>query len=145
MPHMKIVNRYPFEFYDSQLLAYLTEQNELLLPWHELCDALGLKVPAETRRIRRDVVLGDALVVISEPPVSAKVGKARKLAFLPLRLLPYWVGTINTARMEPELKERIIRFKRQFVDVAWAAFRSQVFPIHVWTMADKPFPLKEWE
>ncbi len=142
---MEIVNRHPFKFYGAQLLMRLTDQNEILLPLSDLCEVIGLNVTAETRRIRRDVVLRDALVVIKESPVYKGFEPEQKFACLPLRLLPYWVGTINIARIEPQLRKRIIRFKQQLADLTWIAFRSRVFPIDVWTMVDTPFPPKGWE
>ncbi len=142
---MEIVNRHPFDFYGTQLLMRLTDQNEILLPWSDLCDVIGLNVTAETRRIRRDVVLRDALVMIKESPVYKWHGPEQKFACLPLRLLPYWVSTINIARIEPRLRERVIRFKQQLADLTWITFRSRVFPIDVWTMVDTPFPPKGWE
>ena len=50
--------------------------------------------------------------------------------------LPYWLGTIDAKR----IRQRVIVFKREFADVAWAAFRSEILPTDVLAEVDATLP-----
>jgi P22_AR N-terminal domain/ORF6C domain len=126
---MKIVDQFPFEFYGSLFELYMIDNRQLILPLRPLCEAMGMDFSAQTRRIERDEALADGLVMITAPVLRADgSAQEREVSCLALRLLPYWLGTIDSARVKPELKEKIIRFKRELATVAWAAFRSKILP-----------------
>ena len=143
---MKIVDQYPFEFYGSTFELYLTDKRQLVLPLHSLCDAMELDFSAQTRRIERDEALADGLIMLTAPVLrSDGSSQEREVSCLALRLLPYWLGTIDSARVKAELKEKIIHFKRELATVAWAAFRSQILPSDMLAELDTSLPPAERE
>ena len=54
--------------------------------------------------------------------------------------MPYWLGSIDVERVRPELRERIVLYKREMADVLWAAFRSSIFPPEVLAEMDAHLP-----
>lgn len=126
---MKILDQFPFEFYGSLFELYLTDQRTLLLPLRQLCEAMGLAYSSQLKRIKRDEALSDGLFSVRATVLQrGDVAQEREVSCLSLRHLPYWLGTIDAARVQPELKDKVIAFKRELVTVAWAAFRSQILP-----------------
>ena len=123
----EIVDQYPFEFYDEIFELYLAEDLQPYVPVKALCDALGIDAGAQRRRIQRDEAIADALVILT-PKDGLEWGGARQVSCLWLKRLPYWLGTIDSARIKSEHRQKIVQFKREFADVAWAAFRSAILP-----------------
>jgi len=143
---MKIIDQFPFEFYDHTFELYLTDNRQLILSLRSLCEAMGLDFSAQSRRVERDDALADGVSLVVAP-VMRKDGSSqeREVACLALRLLPYWLGTIDASRVKQELKDTVIRFKRELADVAWAAFRSQILPADMLAELDTALPPKEQE
>lgn len=143
---MKIIDQFPFEFYDHTFELYLTDQRQLILSLRSLCEAMGLDFSAQSRRVERDEALADGISMVVAP-VMRKDGSSqeREVVCLTLRLLPYWLGTIDASRVKPELKDMIVRFKRELADVAWAAFRSQILPADMLAELDTALPAGERE
>ena len=123
----EIVDQYPFEFYGQIFELYLAEDLQPYVPVRAMCEALGISADAQRRRIQRDPALEDALVNLT-PKKGLEWGGARQISCLWLKRLPYWLGTINTGRVKREHQDKIVQFKREFADVAWAAFRSAILP-----------------
>ena len=78
---MKIVEQYPFHFADADFEIYWTDQRILILPMRQLCDALGLNLPGQLERIKRDVVLAKQLYMV-------RVWLRGQMAFPPNKRLP---------------------------------------------------------
>lgn len=58
-----------------------------------------------------------------------------------LNRLPYWLGTIDANRItNDDRRQRVILFKREFADVAWSAFRSEMLPADVLAEMDATLP-----
>ncbi len=129
-PAMKIVNQYHFEFYESIIPIYRSDRDEFFLPLRYLCNTLGLNVSTQINWIHRNTVLDDGLVRIVAP-VEHKDGsvREREITCLLLQLLPYWLATLNTKRLKPQLKKKIIRFQRELIDVTWDALGPEILPI----------------
>ena len=143
---MKIIDQFPFEFYDHNFELYLTDNRQLILSLRSLCEAMGLDFSAQNRRVERDEALADGISMVVAP-VMRKDGSSqeREVVCLTLRLLPYWLGTVDASRVKAELKDTIIRFKRELADVAWAAFRSQILPPDMLAELDTALPPVEQE
>lgn len=111
-----------------------------------LCEAMGLDSRSQLRRIENDAAMSDGLSMLVVPVLrSDGSSQEREVACLSLRLLPYWRGTIDVGRVKPDLKQKIVRFKRELADVAWAAFRSQMLPPDILAELDTSLPPAERE
>ncbi len=125
---MKAIDQFPFEFYGEFFSLVLADDRRLYLPLRRLCDALGINYSSQRKRVLRDEVISDALTNIPLETEYRDSLRTQEMSCLWLNRLPYWLGTIDTGRIKPELQESVIRFKREFADVAWAAFRTEILP-----------------
>ncbi len=126
---MKIVEQYPFHFADADFEIYWTDQRILILPMRQLCDALGLNLPGQLERIKRDVVLAKQLYMVRAMVTrSDGVSSEQEIACIGYRRFDYWMGTIDHMRVKPEQRERLILFKEELADAVYAYFRSQRLP-----------------
>jgi hypothetical protein len=78
-----------------------------------LCEALGLDVQAQTRRIHRHPVLSQGVAVTATP----SAGGDQQTACLPLSMLNGWLFGIQASRVRPELRERLVQYQRECFDV----------------------------
>jgi hypothetical protein len=125
------LDTFPFEFYGEYFSVVFASDRNLYLPLHDICQTLGIDANAQAQRIRRDEAISDALITL---PLQVPYGdegavQTRQMLCLWLNRLPYWLGTIDANRIkDEERRQQVILFKREFAEVAWAAFRSQILP-----------------
>lgn len=140
------LDEYPFKFYGEVFSVILATDRRLYLPLNRMCDALQIDANAQAQRIRRDEAISDSLVQL---PLQVPYGEegaiqTRQLLCLWLNRLPYWLGTIDANRIKDQTRRhQIIRFKREFADVAWAAFRSEILPEDMLAELDAAAPPAE--
>lgn len=60
----------------------------------------------------------------------------REVAFLNLRALPYWLGTVDASRVKEEVRPKIILFKRDFAETAWFVYRGDILPPEIISEVD---------
>ncbi len=110
-------------FYEDEITAVLVDQGgkrSVVVPLRPLAERLGLDWSAQTRRVRRDPVLGDA----ADTVVIATPGGRQQMLCLSLDYLNGWLFAIDTQRVKPELRERLIRYQRECYRVLAEAFRE---------------------
>ena len=143
---MRALDSLPFTFYGETFEVVLADDRKLYVPLRRLCDALGIDYSSQRKRVLRDEAIQDTLVTIPmETPYQNSV-RVQEVSCLWLNRLPYWLGTIDAARIKPELKETVVRFKREFAEVAWAAFRTEILPADILAELDTylPAPAQEY-
>ncbi|NKQ35709.1 MAG: hypothetical protein HF973_08855 [Chloroflexi bacterium] len=140
------LDEFPFEFYGETFSVVLASDRRLYLPLTHVCDALQIDANAQAQRIRRDEAISDALVQF---PLQLPYGEegavqTRQVLCLWLNRLPYWLGTIDANRIKDQARrQQVIRFKREFAEVAWAAFRSEILPEDMLAELDATAPPSE--
>ena len=140
------LDEFPFDFYGEIFSVVLASDRRLYLPLNRVCDALQINANAQAQRIRRDEAISDALVQL---PLQVPYGEegavqTRQVLCLWLNRLPYWLGTIDANRIKDQARrQQIIRFKREFAEVAWAAFRSEILPEDMLAELDAAAPPAE--
>ena len=97
----------------------------------EACEALGIDARSQRKRIQRDEAIADRLVNIPLETPYRDTTRVQEVACLNLRALPYWLGTIDAARVKAEHQKKVILFKREFAEAAWFVFRSDMVPPEV--------------
>ncbi|MCP4358987.1 MAG: hypothetical protein GY796_13285 [Chloroflexi bacterium] len=141
------LDAFPFEFYGDVFSLYLASDRRLYVSVADCCRALEIDHRAQNRRIRRDEVLNDALVSL-KLEIDLGEGRTRTgpVNCLWLHRLPYWLGSIDTARIsDQDKREKIVQFKREFADIAWAAFRTEILPPDVLAEMDAALPPAQQE
>jgi len=140
---LKSLDQFPFEFYGSHYSVYLASDRRLYVPLADLCDAMEIDTNAQAQRIRRNEAIDDALISLPLPVPYGDEGalQTRQLLCLWLNRLPYWLGTIEASRIpDADRRRQVVRFQREFADVAWAAFRSEILPEEMRAEMDATLP-----
>lgn len=140
---MRVLDKFPFTFYGETFELALADDRKLYLPLRRLCEALGIDYSSQRKRVLRDETIADALVTLPMPTPYQDGVRVQDVSCLWLNRLPYWLGTIDAARISDHLKESVIRFKREFAEVAWAAFRTEILPADVLAELDAALPPAE--
>jgi hypothetical protein len=124
------LDQFPFEFYGARFSVFLAADRRLYVPLSDLCEAMEIDTNAQAQRIRRNEAINDTLLTL---PLQVPYGdegalQTRRMLCLWLNRLPYWLGTIDASRIPDAARRRqVVRFQREFADVAWAAFRPRFF------------------
>jgi hypothetical protein len=135
------------DFYGDKITAALVEVDDeqiVYVSLRPICEHLGLSWSAQLQRIRRDEVLNESLisVFITNTEIGQRGKGRRELISLPLKLLPGWLFGLEANRVKPELKEKIIRYRRECYDVLWRAFKEKA---ETMPFAQRRRPTTEWE
>lgn len=113
-------------FYDDTLIVLLVRSTEketpqIFVPLKPLADALGLSWSGQYERIQRDEVLAEVASVVRSP--NPQRGNP-ELMCLPLEFIPGWLFGITASRVKEELREKIIRYRRECYAVLSEAFQT---------------------
>jgi len=142
---MDIVHSVPFVFYGEVFKAYLTTNRQWFIPVLDVCNALGVDTEGQRQRILRDEAIADRLVNLPIETPYRDTTRVQEVACLNLRSLPYWLGTIDANRIKEEHRKKVILFKREFAEAAWAVFRSDMIPPELLSEMDTHLPPEERE
>ncbi len=106
-------------FYGKPLVVVRLSDGRPGVVVRSLCDNMQLDRFAQIRRIQRTEAIVDDLV--SNVRIETE-GGPQKVQVLILRSVPYWLTGINAKQTRPELREEIIRYQKEAVDVlySWA-------------------------
>lgn len=131
LPALAPIDQRVIDFYGDEVLGVLVEQageRRIYVPIRPICRYLGLDWSGQRQRIMRDEVLRDEVRSVVVTPTNPQGGDPETLA-LPLDLLPGWLFGVSTARVKPDLKERIVLYKRECYRRLWDAFKHEILPI----------------
>jgi hypothetical protein len=118
------------DFYGDEVMGVIIEQDgdrRVYVPLRPICRYLGLDWSGQRQRIMRDEVLAEEVRTVVMAPTNPQGGDPETLA-LPLDFLPGWLFGIDAARVKPDLKERIIRYRRECYRRLWDAFKHEILP-----------------
>ncbi len=112
-------------FYDDQITAVMVQDaagQHVFVPIRPICDFLGVAWTAQRQRILRDPVLSAEL----RPVIVTITGTGQQVdtLCLPLDYLSGWLFGINATRVNPEAKDRLIRYQRECYKVLAEAFQE---------------------
>lgn len=114
-------------FYDDTLTAVLiitsSGEQKIYVPVKPLAEALGLSWPGQYERIQRDEVLASETELIRVTRINSRAGNPQELC-LPLELIPGWLFGINVSRVKSDMKDKIIRYRRECYKVLYEAFQE---------------------
>jgi hypothetical protein len=113
-------------FYGDTLVAVMVQidqEPEIYIPVRPISDALGLDWSGQYQRINRDDVLSEEVRLIRIESDSARGGRPEHIC-LPLEFIPGWLFGIQASRVKPELRDKIILFRRECYKVLSEAFQE---------------------
>jgi len=127
----EVLQNFPFEFYGETFDVYLTTDRNFYIRLDAICGAIGIDYGSQYRRAKDDEVIAERLLdLVVETPYQDTVRK-RKVVCLNLNRLPYWLGTLDAHRVATELYPRIILYKKDFAEIAWRVYRSEIVPSEI--------------
>lgn len=142
---MDIVHSVPFIFYGEVFKAYLASDRQWYIPVNDVCAALDIDSRSQRRRIQDDEAISHRLMNIPMETPYQDSTRIQDVSCLNLRALPYWLGTIDARRVKEEYRKKVILFKREFAEAAWAVFRSDMVPSDMLAEMDANLPSQERE
>lgn len=94
-----------------------------LIPIRPICEMLGIDHKAQTDKLRQGPWTNRG----ASPSVAAD-GRRRRMACLPLRELPVWLGGISARRVAPGVREILWALQLEVVPLLLQHFLSRVTP-----------------
>ena len=88
----------------------------------QICEALGLDIDAQLKRIKRHPALSSTTVITT---VVAEDGKHREMVMLPLDKLNGWLFGVSVRRVKPELRARLTQYQAECFDVLASHFSAK--------------------
>ena len=108
------------------------KEGSIYVPVRRLCDNLGLTWGSQYNRINRDEVLAEAVqgVFITKTPSASggRGGGPQEMLGLPLDLIPGWLFGVQPSRVKEEIRDKLIRYRRECFRVLWDAFKGEMLP-----------------
>ncbi len=116
-------------FYDDEITAVLVQGNgdeEVYVSIRQMCELLGVSYQGQMRRITDDPVMRKQVkgVNITFTPSGGRGGGSQVTNCLPIDYLNGWLFSINTNRVKPEVRERLIIYQEKCYRVLAEAFRE---------------------
>jgi hypothetical protein len=113
-------------FYEDRLIVQLGEDGQIYVAVRPIVESLGLDWSAQYRRIRRDPVLSEEIKMISVAVTATEIRQrgegAKDYLCLPRQFISGFLFGINANRLQPELREKVIKWQREahlFLDAAF--------------------------
>ncbi|WP_082985005.1 phage antirepressor N-terminal domain-containing protein [Gallibacterium genomosp. 3] len=96
------------KFYNQSLVTF--EQDGIYYTaMKPICENIGLQWESQYNRIKRDGVLSEAVIVMITPTN----GGNQQMICLPIQYLNGWLFGIDTNRVKPEIRETLIKYKKE--------------------------------
>lgn len=117
-------------FYEDELTAVLVDGDGgrmVYVPLRPVTDYLGLNWDGQRRRVQRDPVLNQEIkgvVVMTTPSADGRGGGPQEMTCLPLKYIPGFLFGISADRVNPELRDKIIRYQKECYEVLAEAFKE---------------------
>lgn len=128
---LTVIEQREVTFYDDDIIAALVDENgrrTIYVPLRPVCDRLGIDWSGQRQRINRDPVLSQVtqgVGVITAPSTDGRGGGMQEMLCIPLDYLNGWLFGINANRVNPEIRDRLIRYQMECYRILSEAFQQQ--------------------
>lgn len=95
--------------FHGQTVAVFSQNNQHYVAMKPICENIGLQWEAQLKRIQRNAILNTAMSMMDTPSNGGK----QKTACLPLDYLNGWLFGVDTKRVKPEIRERLLTYQRE--------------------------------
>jgi len=109
-----------FNFQGIELDA-VRDGDQLHVGVKSVCVGLGVSVEVQFRKIKKDEVLHEGMIMM----VTPSAGGPQETAFIDARLLPSWLATIHSLKVRPYLRPRLVALKWRIADAISEHFFGQ--------------------
>jgi len=108
--------------FHGQTLWAANREGEVYVAIRPICEALGLNVQSQTRRMRRSEMLNEGIAMMAAP----SAGGEQSAYFLRLDLLNGWLFGIDDRRIrDAAVRERVLTYKRECYRVLFEHFHGR--------------------
>ena len=111
-------------FYDDEITAVRLEDGRVFIPMRPLIERLGIDWNGQRRRINRDAVLKDEVTSVDVTSTQGDVEQRRAMVCLPLDYISGFLFGINADRVNPDVRDQLIRYQRECYKVLAEAFQD---------------------
>jgi hypothetical protein len=110
-------------FYDDELYVIVDERTgkEYVLP-KPMVDMFGLDWPGQLRKLKRNQIFSKGMDFASIP----SDGGPQEMVLLERRLVHAWLLSINSTRVAPTYRDKLLRYQQECADVLDAYFTKGV-------------------
>lgn len=108
------------DFYGDEVTAVRLQNGLVYASLRHMCQALDLNTRGQHQRIERSDVLAEGLMVC----VTHTIKGERPTTVLRADLVPLWLAGVTTKRLEPDKREKLIRFQKEAAKILWEAFQD---------------------
>jgi hypothetical protein len=116
-----VIEQRTVDFYGDELTAVRVDDRQIYVSIRSLCEALGLTIAPQTRRIKRSKVLEKGFKGIT---VLVTPGGPQNVGMLRVDLVPLFMTGISTNAVKEELRLKLERFQEEAAKVLWEAFQQ---------------------
>lgn len=96
--------------FNNQSLITFEQNSTHYVAMRPICENIGLEWGSQYNRIKRDEVLNSVMVIIT---TTGSDGKNYQMLCLPIQYLNGWLFGIDTNRVKPEIRETLIKYKKE--------------------------------
>lgn len=107
----------------SEIFAETSEDGTVLVPIKPICTAIGVDFKAQHTKIQEDEILSS---VITLRVTTGADGKQYEMVCLPLKYIYGWLFTINPKNVAPEIKESVIKYRKECYEVLYDHFTGRM-------------------
>ena len=106
------------------VIQAMENDGQLYVSMRPICKNIGLQWGSQYNCIMRDEVLKSVVFIMKTTTID---GKKYDQVFLPLSMLNGWLFGISTKKIKPELKDKLIKYKRECYDVLYQHWTNERF------------------
>lgn len=125
---LTVVEQKEVEFYGDDVIAVRAEDERVYVSVRHICEALGIDVQAQTRRIERHTILSAGVRWVAVLTTQLRDGEeyqqTRRTRVLRVDLVPLWLSGIRSKSVREEIRPKLERFQQEAADVLWEAFKE---------------------
>lgn len=105
-------------FYGTEIYAFQLG-SMVVIALKPIVEGMGLDWSAQLKRVKRDPILSEGMAMMAIPYGR---GGMQKQVCLRLDLVHGWLFTVDTSRVNDDLRERVLLYKRECYDVLFKHF-----------------------
>lgn len=110
--------------FHKDILIITTHNEKPYVAIKPICEAAGLTWGSQYNRIMRDEVLSEAVFITKTP----SEGGEQDTLFLPVMMLQGWMFGVSIKRVKPELRPKLLQYKRECYQVLHDHFNNSKAP-----------------
>ena len=113
------------EFNGDNLLAVKDDETgKIYVSVNHICNGLGIDSENQRAKLREHITISKGTMILGVPSNGGK----QNAFVIELEFLPLWLAGINPAKVNPEVRDKLIEYQLKAKDVLAAAFLGQTQP-----------------